>query len=130
VSVSRFLLRWIGALVLVIGTVNPTGYSYYHWIQERTAENLPIKLIVGVAILIGFVMYLRATWEALGLLGISLAIAFLFAVVWWLIDAQLLDPKEPRVIAWIVLVTIATVMAIGMSWSFVRRKISGQLDTT
>jgi uncharacterized membrane protein len=75
-------------------------------------------------------MYLRATWEALGLLGISLAIGFLFAVVWWLIDAQLLDPGEPRVIAWIVLVIIATVMAIGMSWSFVRRKISGQVDTT
>lgn len=123
-------MRWIGALVLVIGTVNPTGHSYYHWVQERTAENLPMKLIVGVAILIGFVMYLRATWEALGLIGISLAVAFLFAVIWWLIDAQLLDPREPRIVAWIVLVAIATVMAIGMSWSFVRRKISGQIDTT
>ena len=114
-SVGAFLLRWIGALVLVIGTVNPSGYSYFHWVQERTSENLPIKLIVGVAILIGFVMYFRATWEALGLLGISLAIAFMFVVVWWLIDAQLLDPKEPRVIARVVLVTIATVMAIGIS---------------
>ncbi len=129
-SVSRFLLRWIGALVLVIGTINPTGHSYYHWIQERAAENLPLKLIVGVAILIGFVMYLRATWEALGFFGIGLAAAFLSAVVWWLIDAQLLDPREPKIVAWIVLVAIATVMAIGMSWSFVRRKISGQVDTT
>ncbi len=129
-SVGRFLARWIGALVLVIGTVNPTGYSYYHWIQERAGENLPLKLVFGVAILIGFVMYLRATWEALGFFGIGLATALLFAIIWWLIDAQLLDPREPKIVAWIVLVTIATVMAIGMSWSFVRRKVSGQVDTT
>lgn len=129
-SLGRFLVRWIGALALVLGTVNPTGYSYVHWIRDLSTENLPVKFVVGVVIVVGFIMYLRATWESLGLIGIGLASAFLFAIVWWLIDAQLLDPKEPKIVSWVVLVAIATVMAIGMSWSFIRRKVSGQIDTT
>ena len=28
-----FLLRWLGAIVLVFAAYNPTGWSYYHWIM-------------------------------------------------------------------------------------------------
>ena len=27
-----FLLRWLFALILVLGTYNPTGYCYSHWV--------------------------------------------------------------------------------------------------
>ena len=40
----------------------------------------------------------------------------------------LLDTEETTVMTYIVLVLIATVMAVGISWSHVRRRVSGQAD--
>lgn len=127
--VSGFLIRWIGALVLVLGTINPSGYSYFHWITDGSDEYLPVKFVVGILIVIGLVMYLRTAWESLGALGLTLTTVLFMGILWWLIDAGWLNPDEPSVIAWVVLVVIATIMAIGMSWSFVRHKVTGQVDT-
>ena len=48
--------------------------------------------------------------------------------VWMLLDIGWLDPNEPQTFVWEVLIVLATIMAIGMSWSIIRRKISGQID--
>ncbi len=33
-EMSDFLIRWAVALVLVLGTFNPTDYSYFRWVTE------------------------------------------------------------------------------------------------
>ncbi|MEM7025671.1 MAG: DUF6524 family protein, partial [Pseudomonadota bacterium] len=58
----------------------------------------------------------------------GLALLFFAGVVWLLLDYGILDLREYGTVAWIVLFVLATIMAIGMSWSFIRRKISGQVD--
>lgn len=45
-----------------------------------------------------------------------------------LIDYGYLDPRESTIMGWIVLVVIASILAIGLSWSHVRRRVSGQAD--
>ena len=44
--------------------------------------------------------------------------------------AEVLTPerRDDDSLAWVALVAIATVMAVGLSWSHVRRRVSGQLD--
>jgi hypothetical protein len=125
-----FFWRWLGAAVLVLGTYNPTPYSFVRWVLEDPSELVPLKLLIGVLILIGFVVYVRAAWEALGRMGLILAVLFAAAVIWWLNDAGLLslDPAQPMLI-WAILVAIATIIAIGMSWAIWRRKIAGQTET-
>jgi hypothetical protein len=39
-----------------------------------------------------------------------------------------LSLDNPDVISWLVLISIAGIMALGMSWSHIRRRMSGQLD--
>lgn len=127
-TTTSFLLRWVGALVLVLGTFNPTGYSYFHWVTGPTDDNLPLKVLAGVAFVILYVIYLRATWRSIGPLGVVLALAFFGAVIWALDYYDLLALEQKTVITYVALVLIATVMAIGMSWSHVRRRLSGQAD--
>jgi predicted neutral ceramidase superfamily lipid hydrolase len=131
-SLASFLLRWLVALVLVFATFNPTDYSYYRWVAGMDAGmdggNLALKVLAGVALLILYVIYLRATWRSIGPIGVSLATAFLGAVIWVTIDLGLLDLERPTIITWVLLFALATILAIGISWSHVRRRVSGQAD--
>lgn len=127
-----FLLRFIFALVLVYVTYNPTGFSYYHWakdvlIGDGTFLSPPFALI-SIILLIGWTIYLRATFRSLGGFGLLLALAFFAIIIWWLVDLGLLGINNVSVFSYIVLFLIAAVLAVGMSWSHIRRRLSGQAD--
>ncbi len=124
-----FLFRWIGALLLVGLSFNPAGYSYFHWVTDGGERMLPWKVLAGVVLLTVAVVYLRATLRSLGWLGIALTLGLLSALVWVLIDLEWLDLRASEVGGWLAVVIVATVLAVGMSWSHVRRRLSGQLDT-
>jgi len=59
---------------------------------------------------------------------VLLLLLILGAVVWLLIDQKILDPSQPGVASWIALVGLALVLGVGMSWSLVRRRLTGQVD--
>ncbi|MGE0668348.1 MAG: DUF6524 family protein [Sphingomonadales bacterium] len=127
-----FLLRWLGAAFLVFATYNPSGWSYLHWAmatgEAAGAGNVPLKILVGLLLLGGFGVYFRATWLSLGLLGIALVVAVFGVFVWLLADFQLVDVGSPMVIVLVVEVILTIVMGVGMSWSHVQRRLTGQLD--
>ncbi len=125
---SSFLIRWIIALVLVLGTFNPTQFSYYGWVARGGEQGLPFKVLAGIALLIIYVIYLRATWRSIGPIGLTLAAAFFAALIWVLLDTGILNLDEPKAITWALLAVFATILAIGLSWSHVRRRVSGQAD--
>ena len=122
------LLRVLAALALVLLTYNPTGYSYYHWALTDPAGFSAIKGLAGALLLAGWVFYLRASLSSLGWLGVLLLLLILGAALWLLIDQKILDPSQPGVASWIALVLLALVLGVGMSWSLVRRRLTGQVD--
>ena len=83
---------------------------------------------MGVVLLIGWTIYLRATLRSLGPFGLVLAVAFFGTLVWLLVDTGLIPANSVRAITYIVLVIISGVLAVGVSWSHVRRRITGQAD--
>ncbi len=129
---SGFLLRWLGALILVLGTYNPTKYNFVAWLADETSrgEQLPLKLLLGALMIIGYVIYFRATFRSIGYIGIGLALLMFAGLIWLLLDYKILNFEESHNIAWVGLFILATIMAFGMSWSFIRRKLSGQIDQT
>ena len=128
-NVGGFLRRVVFALALVLGTYNPTQYSFVSWTLAPDVEFGPVILIVGVILLIAWIIYLRATFMSLGWLGIVLGAALLGGFVWWFVDLGLLTINSANAMTWVVLVLIALILAIGMSWSHLRRKMTGQVDT-
>ena len=84
--------------------------------------------LAGISLIIGWVIYIRATLRSLGLIGLILATLFFAAILWLFIDWGWLSLKNVSVINWVVPVLISAILAVGISWSHIRRKISGQVD--
>jgi hypothetical protein len=127
-TAGSFLVRWLFAVVLVFGTYNPSDYSYFNWVISRTGEFGPVMAMAGVALLIAWIVFLRATLESLGLLGIVLGGALFACLIWWLIDIDILSPDSPKELVWIILLVLSLILASGMSWSHIRRRLTGQID--
>ena len=126
---SNFLSRWLASMFLVFATYNPSGYSYLHWVRMEEAGPAAIKVFVGVALVIGYVIYARATWRAIKLVGILLATAFFGSIAWALIGAGIVNVEQRGAMTVVFLTVTASVLAVGMSWSHIRFRISGQVDS-
>jgi len=127
-TAGSFLGRWAFALVLVFGTYNPTQWCYYAWATAESTTFGPVVAIVGIILLIGWIMFVRATFESMGWLGIILGAALFGCVAWLFVSQGWLSLDSTATIAWVVLVILSLVLAVGMSWSHVRRRMSGQFD--
>jgi hypothetical protein len=125
---ASFLGRLIMALVLVYATYNPSGYSYFHWVEHSFPKFDPLAAFAGVVLLIGWVMFIRATMRSMGLLGIILALGFFGTLLWLVIDRGWLAADNVKVITYVVQFMLAAVLATGMSWSHIRRRLTGQVD--
>jgi hypothetical protein len=122
------LLRWLAALFGVFATYNPSGYSYFHWLRQD-GGSVSLRVLVGVALMIFYVVYLRATLRSLGPIGIGLAYALFGSVAWLLAQWQVLDLSVPDEQSVASLAISASVLGVGMSWSAIRYRISGQYDS-
>ena len=126
-NIVSFLFRLAFSFTLVFLTYNPSGYSWVDWLFSEVP--LVYKVAGGILLLIGWVMYLRATWNSLGPIGTVLAAAFFGVIIWLLIEWNILSLNSAAVFQWVVLIILIGVLAVGMSWSHVRRRWSGQVDT-
>ena len=122
-----FFLRCLFAVLLVFLTFNPSGYCWVHWLSSDTA--LVYKAASGIVLLIGWVIYLRATWHSLGPIGTIIAAAFFAVIIWPLVEWELLSLENSSTILWVVEFILSGVLAAGMSWAHIRRKLSGQYTT-
>ncbi|MEN8207099.1 MAG: DUF6524 family protein [Pseudomonadota bacterium] len=123
-----FLLRLLVAFTLVFSTYNPSGYSYYHWVSENISALTPMIALAGVLLLVGWTIFLRATLRSLGPFGLLLAAAFLGVLLWMMIDWGWFDADSLTAVTYIILVVLSGILAIGVSWSHIRRRITGQID--
>lgn len=125
---TGILLRLLAAVALVFATYNPEGYSYYHWALQTPLILDPLRIFIGVVLLIGWTIYLRATLNALGLLGLTLAVAFFAALIWLIIDWGWIPADSLRAVSYISLTILCGVLTTGVSWSHIRRRFTGQVD--
>ena len=125
---GSFLLRLLFALLIVLLTYNPSGFSFLHWAKDAfLSSNLgPPHFLTGIALLIGWVVFVHATTQSLGLLGIVLVAALFGVLVWMLFFYDLVKTRSAGTITWIVLIGVSVVLTIGVSWAHIRRRLSGQ----
>lgn len=123
-----FLWRWLFALLLVGLTFNPTEFNYYVWLRQNWGAQLPLAVLFGLILLIGWIIYLRATLRSIGPVGMGLIAALIAALVWVLSDQGWLTLDNRDLNTWLGILTLSLVLGIGLSWSIVRRRLSGQAD--
>ncbi len=125
-----FLWRLLAAMILVLTTFNPSGYSYVHWAKGAfVGEGLEaVHFFVSVILLVGWTIFVIATRRSLGTLGTVLGVALLGTGIWLLVDLGMVNVGSARTVTWLGLLTLATLLAIGLSWSHVWRRLTGQLE--
>jgi cell division protein FtsW (lipid II flippase) len=125
---TGFLLRWAVAFFLLAATFNPTRWNYIRWVEANFSEQMPLAVLFGLLLFVGYIIYLRATLRSIGSFGMFLVLAIVGALIWVLYDYELLSLTQTSDMVWLALIALSLVLGIGLSWSHVRRWLSGQSD--
>lgn len=127
-TTSGVVIRFIFALLLVLLSYNPSGYSYFHWVYQSLSSITPYIAIAGLILVIGWGIYIKATLNSLGMVGIVVLSALFASLVWLFIYWGLLSVDNISSMAWVIEVLLAALLAVGMCWSHFTRRMSGQVD--
>ena len=125
-----FAFRLVATLVLVLATYNPSGWSYVHWLKSGFSNSGlgPEHFVAGIVVLIGWVILLTATQRSMGTFGLILEALLFGGLVWLLIDFGVLRIESVSGFTWVILIILSVMLAIGLSWSHVWRRLTGQLE--
>lgn len=123
-----FIIRWIFAFVLLAATYNPTEFNFVRWSMANYETNLSVTVLLGLILFVGYIIYLRATLRSIGIFGMLLILAIVGTLIWVLFDQGMISLDNPTVNTWIAIFALSLVLAVGLSWSIVRRKLTGQAD--
>lgn len=129
-SAGSFLWRFAATLFLVIATYNPTRFSYYRWLRSSMNEEGlgPEHFVVGIALVIGWTILVVATQRSLGALGVVLGAALIGGIIWFLTDLGWIAVGSVSALTWVSLVCLALLLAVGLSWSHLWRRLTGQYE--
>jgi uncharacterized membrane protein len=128
ISLSGVGVRFAIALALVLATWNPVDFNYIDLARQYWADQAAVVFFFGIVLIICWVVFLRATIRSLGPVGITLAVAMAAAILWLLLDFNLVELSNRTAMEWILLVLLAAILCAGMSWSHLRRRWAGQAD--
>ena len=123
-----FVLRWIFAFLLIAATFNPSQWNFVQWARANYQAELPLTVLFALILLVCYIIYLRATLRSIGAFGMALVLALVGSILWVLYDWEYLSLENTNVVVWLAIVALSLVLGVGMSWSFVRRALTGQYD--
>jgi hypothetical protein len=131
-NIGSFLWRFLAVLVLVIATYNPTRFSYIGWLRSSWGDAGsglgPEHFVAGVLVIIGWTILVVATHRSLGPFGLLLAAALIGGIIWWLTDLGLVSVGSVAAMTWVILLCLSLLLAVGLSWSHVWRRLTGQYE--
>ena len=87
-----------------------------------------VKASAGALLLVGWIVCIRTAFVALGALGLVLSALVLGTLVWMLQDYGIINPDNPSLLSWITLIVIGIIFGIGLSWSLLRARVTGQVE--
>ena len=120
------LLRWLGAFILLAATFNPTQYNFVRWAEANWTTQMPLAVFLGLILGVGYIIYVGATFRSLGAFGMLVIAALFAALIWVLIDWQVLALGNTNLTVWLGILALSLILGIGLSWSILRQRLSGQ----
>ncbi len=129
ISLQGTFIRIMLALALVFATFNPSGYSVFHWVATPPVAFTPGKALAVLALSAGWIVCLRTAFIALGKWGLLLGLGLFATLVWFLVDRDVLSLTGPAVV-WVALVVVGVLLGVGLSWSLIRAKATGQIEVS
>jgi hypothetical protein len=125
--VSKIAKRWLLAATVVFATYNPSGHSYWHW-ATGAGGSVSLKVLAGIALFTLLAAIVRMAFVSIGYVGIAFVLSMIMASMLFRAGLGWLVFEDIRITQVTILLWISTVLGIGLSWSFLQRRISGEKD--
>jgi Family of unknown function (DUF6524) len=129
ITVQGAFIRIGLAVLLVLGTFNPSGVSLVHWITSPPVAVTPGRVLAGLALGIAWLVCLRTAFVSLGKYGLLLGLALFGVFVWFLVDRDVVSLTGSAIV-WLGLVVVGVLLGVGLSWSLIRAKATGQIEVS
>jgi len=123
-SLLALFSRTLACFALVFATANPSNYDYLSWLQGDAT--LAAKALIGAGLLLLYVLFVRIAWLSLGLLGLGLTVTVLLSGILALSELGAVDLASGLTRDYLGLSSMALLLAVGMSWSLIKRRVTGQ----
>ncbi len=129
-----FFARFLFSLALVLATYNPSGYSVYHWMVDFGAGLPSLKVIVALMLVMIYYVIFRVVFAAFRRSG--LIVGGLAAVLFTIELAGVVAARRSQhswqfyflLSQYVTLCAVAIVLSLGVSWSRLIERLTGQLQ--
>ena len=89
----------------------------------------PLIVFIGLILAVAAMVYLVATMRSIGILGALVIVAIFAAGLWVLSDWGVLGLQNSALNIWLGILAMSLILGVGMSWSILRQRLSGQQTT-
>ena len=119
-----FLIRWVFALILIVATWNPSFWNYSDWVMVNYTSQLSLKVLGALVLIAGYLIYLRATLNSIGIVGMVLILALVGAFLWVMFSQGWMTFGNYAFNGWIIILALSLVLAVGMYFSVMWRRMT------
>ncbi len=127
-GIRAVCIRFCGSLFIVISTYNPSGWSLVHWFGDAWPEKWHFLLPISSFYALAYLLMIRTTFRSLRLGGMGLALAFMGAIAWVLVDAGVIELADASDLLVVLLYMAGGLLAAGMSWVPLWTRLTGQVS--
>lgn len=124
ITLGTFLVRLLLLEALVLGTYNPSGASFVHWIAADGGM-VSAKVAAALFLAAAYALVITVLIGSIGTLGFLVGAFCLMLLVY---QALLMFPEARTwlVLQWAALVSLGFVLAVGVVWSGLQYSLLGQ----
>ncbi len=130
-KIVHHLHWWVSLIIsmaLSLGTWNPTGHHFIHYIsQSNLMEGFhPFFILVMIAF---WIMAIKAIYQSLKWYGTLIASLIIGAFVYGLSSKGWLDTSDWRVLGWVITIGIGLIIWLGLNASIIWKSATGIYTT-
>lgn len=125
-------LRWwvtlILALALALGTWNPLGHHFIHYVsqQDILAGFTPFAILIMVGL---WILAIKSILQSIGMTGTIATVIIILAFLWGLNQYGLLDFSNATQMGWTGTISVGVIIWIGINASIIWKTITGVYAT-
>ncbi|WP_457607615.1 DUF6524 family protein [Nitratifractor sp.] len=128
VSHLRWWVTLLLSMALAIGTWNPTGHHFVHYLTSGDPFTgfKPFYILVMFAF---WLMALKAIYQSLRWYGALIVAAIIAAFVYGLADLKILDLSDWKSLGWIATIGMGLIIWVGLNASIIWKTATGIYTT-
>ena len=117
------------SLALALGTWNPTGHHFIHYISnvdDILSGFKPFGILVMLAL---WLLAIKSVFQSLGLAGTVITLIILSAFVWGLQEYHLIDVAQFSQAGWAATLAVGILIWFGLNASILWKRMTGVYTT-